>query len=284
MPEPRKTRPDFLIVGAMKCGTSTLAAYLSSHPALHLPVHEVHFFDREPNFRRGPEWYARQLWRGCPSRKRSGVLLGEKTPTYSYQADCAERMHRLVPKARLIWIFRDPVERTYSNYLHRWKKGAENLRFEEAIAAEAQRIESDVFLGYVERSKYVLQIERFLNFFSLEQMHFLTLEALLQNPLERLNAIAGFLACQPFVGPLPPVHRNATRMPVSPLALRMVGSAFGYDRLPYRTVRRLSNLVTRPPPPLPPHMRPRLQGIFDPYNARLAELTGLDISPWSARG
>lgn len=273
-------RPDFLIVGTMKSGTSTLADHLTMHPGLHLPPNEVHYFDREANYRRGPGWYARQLQCGCPPERRDEVLFGEKTPTYSYQPDCAARIHGSLPEVKLIWIFRDPVERAYSNYLHRLKKGSERLGFEQALVREAERIKTDLFFGYVERSKYILQIERFLQFFPLDRMHFLTLEALLVQPLATLNAVAAFLGCPPFEAPLALLHSNRTRMPLSRLTLRAVGQVLGYDHFLYQVLRSLNNVVTRPPPGLPGHLRPQLVETLRPYNDRLAQLTGLDLAAW----
>jgi hypothetical protein len=268
----------------MKSGTSTLAGYLAMHSGLHLAANEVHYFDREANYGRGPGWYARQLRRGCPPDRRDAVLFGEKTPTYSYQPNCAERIYRLVPGVKLIWIFRDPVERAYSNYLHLRKKGSDLVEFEEAIDTEAERIKESRFFGYVERSKYVLQIEHFQQFFRLGQMHFLTFEALLQEPLGTLNALVAFLGRPPFEAPLEPVHANLTRMPLSRRSLWAVGRALGYDHYVYRIVRSLNNLVTRPSPGFPAHLRPRLEEMLRPFNDRLAALTGLDLAPWHDAG
>jgi len=273
-------RLDFLIVGTMKSGTSTLAAHLAAHPGLHLPVQEVHYFDREVNFRRGPAWYLRQLQRGCPPERRASVLFGEKTPTYSYQPDCAQRISRFAPSVKLIWIFRDPVERAYSNYLHRRKKGSDLLEFEEAVAAEPERIGHDIFFGYVERSKYVLQVERFLQFFEREQMHFLTFEALLEDPATRLNAIVAFLGRPPFTTPPGPVHINETRMPLSYRSLWAVGRIVGYDHPLYSVARSLNNLVSRSPPAFPERLRAQLVERLRPYNERLAVVTGLDLTRW----
>jgi [heparan sulfate]-glucosamine 3-sulfotransferase 3 len=233
-------RPDFLIVGAMKSGTSTLAAYLAMHPVLHLPPIEIHYFDREANYRRGPEWYARQQQRGCPPNRRDSVLFGEKTPTYSYQRDCAERIHQLAPDVKLIWIFLDPVERAYSNYLHRRKKGSDLVEFTEAVATESERIKTDRFFGYVERSKYILQIERYLQYFTLDQMHFLTFEALLEQPLDALNGIATFLGRPLFEATHEPIHSNETRMPLSRRSLWVVGAALGYDHYLYKLTSSLT--------------------------------------------
>ena len=58
--------PDFLVVGAMKAGTTSLSGYLSQHPDIHMPPGEVHYFDREEHFAQGEQWYARALTSGPP--------------------------------------------------------------------------------------------------------------------------------------------------------------------------------------------------------------------------
>lgn len=280
MPTNALIKPDFLIVGTMKSGTSTLADYMAMHPGLHLAPNEVHYFDKEMNFRRGPAWYSAQLLRGCPPDARDSVLFGEKTPTYSYQANCAARIHDLAPEAKLIWIFRDPVKRAFSNYLHRRKKGQDLLSFEEAVRTEAARLLRDPFAGYVERSKYILQVERLLEFYPLDAMHFLLFEDLVKDPAGQLNAIAAFLGRPAFPEPLGEVHSNSTRMPLSRRSLAIVGKTLGFESYPYKVTRTLNNVITRPKPPFPKPLRAELVETLRPYNERLAELTGLDVSAW----
>ena len=97
--------PAFLIVGAMRSGTTSLARYLASHPdVLFAPQKEVHFFDR--NFHRGVAWYASQF-AGDPTLR----LAGEATPSYMYDELAVERMSHTVPHAKLIAVLRDPTER-----------------------------------------------------------------------------------------------------------------------------------------------------------------------------
>jgi len=280
MPTRTDIRPDFLIVGTMKSGTSTLADYMAMHPGLHLAPNEVHYFDKPSNFAKGPDWYAQQLLRGCPPNRVDEVLFGEKTPTYSYQENCAARVHELVPDAKLIWIFRDPVKRAYSNYLHRRKKGQDLLEFANAVRTEDERLQTDPFAGYVLRSRYILQIERFAALYPIEQMHFLLFEDLVKSPIDTLNPIADFLGVGRFPEPLGEVHSNVTRMPLSRRSLWAVGQALGYESYPYKVTRTLNNIVTRPKPAMPKHLRAELVESLRPDNDRLAALTGLDLSAW----
>ncbi len=280
MPQRTDIRPDFLIVGTMKSGTSTLADYMAMHPGVHIAPNEVHYFDKEENFAKGPAWYAKQLQRGCPDERVDSVLFGEKTPTYSWLAKCAPRIHELTPDAKLIWIFRDPVKRAHSNYLHRRKKGQDLLEFGEAVRREDELSKTDPYAGYIERSRYILQVERFLELYPLERQHFLLFEDLLRDPATELDRIATFLGRDPFPKPIGEVHSNVTRMPLSRRSLWLVGQSLGYESYPYKVTRTLNNVITRAKPSFPKELRAELVEGLRPWNDRLAELTGLDLSVW----
>ncbi len=277
--------PDFLIVGTMKSGTSSLADYLAVHPDVHVPEFELHFFDDDEAFSAGPSWYAERLTEGLDGDPfRDGLRVGEKTPTYSYQENCAERIHRVVPDAKLVWIFREPVARTFSNYLHARKSGKEPLSFRRCVEREEERIRKNVFHGYVERSKYVLQVERFLEYFDLSRMHFLLFENLVGAPRAELNATARFLGISEF-GELPTVHSNKTVLPPLPMLLsfaRRLGGDGGFASKVARKVNAALGTVLRlPQPSVPEDLAAELADRFAPYNERLSELTGLDLQSWS---
>jgi hypothetical protein len=119
--------PNFLIIGAQKCGTSWLAANLKQHPEILLsPNKELHFFDKEYNYARGLEWY-----QGKFGEYRGQKAVGEATPNYFWAYGDADemkrsehlpgiprRIHQQYPDLKLIVSFRDPVERAISAYYH----------------------------------------------------------------------------------------------------------------------------------------------------------------------
>jgi len=107
--------PNFLIVGAAKSGTSTLIGYLRRHPQIFMANSEIHFFDLDENFNRGLGWYSNFF-----AKAKGEIAIGEKTPGYTYHSFAPQaslRIHQHFPEMKLIWIFRDPVERVYS---HLW--------------------------------------------------------------------------------------------------------------------------------------------------------------------
>jgi hypothetical protein len=285
MKQPNKL-PDFLIVGTMKSGTSSLADYLKTNRQIHIPRRELHYFNKDKNYNKGPSWYSTALTVGLNDvNEYNTVLVGEKTPTYSYQENCVERIYRTIPNAKLIWIFRDPVKRSFSNYLHSWKKGVEHLTFRQCVSREQERIKENIFKGYVERSKYSIQVERYLSLFNISQMHFLLFEDLLRSPFEELNKIADFLGVPRFEE-LPQVHSNRTLMPFSPASVRLAQKIAGVDSKLYKITRRLNKklgaIFPRSSPSFPNDLVCELAGLFTPYNERLTEITGLDLAPWKA--
>lgn len=151
--------PDFLIVGAMRSGTSALAKLLRKHPDVFMPdTKELHYFDRE--FTRGLDWYARHF-----SAARPGQLVGEATPSYAYDVPSAERIAEAVPAARLVMLLRNPSERAYSHYWHERVRGDETRSFADALAAEDERIRGGgladrLAYSYVDRGRYAPQLER----------------------------------------------------------------------------------------------------------------------------
>jgi len=127
--------PSVLIIGAQKAGTTSLFDILSQHPEISTSkMKEVHFADR--NWWRGQSWYKR-----CFPKTPSITM--EATPNYLFAPFAAERMMQVVPDARCIAILRNPIERAYSHYKYEYRRGGERYSFEDALAAEAERTDSD---------------------------------------------------------------------------------------------------------------------------------------------
>jgi hypothetical protein len=267
--------PDFLIVGAMKSGTSTLAHYLRQHDQLFLPSGEVHFFDKEEEYRKGVPWYREQF-----SEADRTQTVGEKTPTYSYKPGVPERIHDTLPDVKIVWIFREPVSRSYSNYWHAVRAGVELMSFKEAVQKEEERTKEDFWRGYVDRSRYVEQIERFRAHFDLEQMHFTLFENLKSNAAEVLTGIFQFLGVEnrPCISEME-VQKNQSFLPRSVRLQWVAESILGRSRW-FHAFKKINARSYPGYPPMDADMRRQLEARFAEPNRRLAELTGQDLSPW----
>lgn len=171
--------PDFLIVGAQRCGTTSLFRALAGHPSVVPPLmHKgVHFFDTPDAYARGVQWYRGHFpLRSIADRRVQGrAVTGEASPYYMFHPLGAERIAAALPAARLIVLLRDPVERAFSAYKQETARGFETETFEHALelepkrlCGEAERLVADPNYysfahqhhGYLARGEYAAQLER----------------------------------------------------------------------------------------------------------------------------
>ena len=230
--------PAFLIIGAQKAGTTSLASYLAAHPSVVSPsFKEVHFFDL--NYPRGAKWYRSHFPVGARRRLRS-LLRGrhlhatDATPYYMLHPRAAFRASHLIPRARIIVLLRDPVDRAYSHYHHEVRLGKESLTFEDALAAEPSRIAGEVrrleaeplyegfnyqHFTYLERGIYSDQIRRWLNYFRPDQFLVLSSEQFFEDPAGEYRKVLKFLSLPSWDLPAYPAEHVGTYPPM-PAAIR----------------------------------------------------------------
>jgi len=266
---------DFIIVGAMKAGTSSLGFHLNNHPDVYLPEKELQFFNDDQKFSKGYDFYYKLF---KPDREK---VLGEKTPTYSYQENVAERIYKFNPKVKLIWIFRNPVDRAYSNYLHAVKNGSELLSFKSAVENESERIKTDIWKGYVERSIYIKQVEWYLQWFREEQMHFVVFEEFKANPEKELKKVFDFLEVDSSNSFYKVEERNRTVMPRSTISLYYARKYFGPSSLFFKVVYKINTVGKTPGYQIMSNNTRKVLGErFVEHNKRLHDVTGLDLELW----
>lgn len=258
----------------MKSGTTALSRYLSQHPQVFVAPKELHFFNQDDRFAKGAKWYERQFKQATAEH----LAVGEKTPTYSYQPNVPARIQALIPNAKLIWILREPAARAYSNYWHAVKSGVEPLSFARAIAVEDQRVQQNLFKGYLRRSVYAEQVKRYLNYFPLEQMKFLLFEDLIHQPQATLQSAFEFLNVAHFEIDRLPKSANATYIPKSIYLEWLSKKLLG--KTAYSFIHQVNRRQTEGYPPLSPALQQQLQQHFEPHNAELTALTGLTLGPW----
>jgi hypothetical protein len=183
--------PNFIVIGAMKAGTTSLYHYLKSHHQIFMPTFkELDFFVSELNWVRGLAWYRRQF-----SAAGSALARGEASTTYTrypMHDGVPERMARVLPGVRLIYVLRDPIERIRSHYQHLVLTGVEKSPPEVAL------LENPV---YVACSQYARQLELYLDHFPREQIHVVTSEALKLDRENTVQHIYEFLGVDPTESP-----------------------------------------------------------------------------------
>jgi len=269
--------PDFAIIGAMKCGTSTLHEQLALRSGFFMSrPKEPNFFSDEPEFARGVDWYA-SLFAGATGRQLCGESSTHytKLPTHPH---AAERMHALLPKARLIYVMRDPVERVVSQYLHEWS----TREVEGSLEAALQRHER--FVAY---SCYARQLEPYLELYGASVILPVFFERMVAFPDEELARVCRFLgdrSDEPVTWRTERAKQNVSseRMRESALRdalLRVPLLRWLKDRLP-RSIRERAKQLWRYEgrPQLSPSLRSDLEARIDPDLARLGEWLGTKLT------
>ena len=287
--------PDFLIIGAAKAGTTTLRQYLSRHPQLCLPR------DKEPEFfadkfSRGWDWYTANFAHAEP-----GQLCGEASPIYTWWQEyptCAARVGKYLRNAKLIYILRHPVERTYSQYGEQIKSArAKRGSWQPDLESFETFVRS--YEHFVWAGEYIRFIEEYRKYFSADAFLFLFLDELRDDPRAVLRKICHHLGVDENVD-LTAAGRahgkNAqeqfgwqTRLKMT-RALRAIP---GIERLgsviPRSFRERTYRLIERTrygaavrqqvfPPLMLPETRVMLLERFHEPNRRLAEYLGCDLS------
>ena len=197
-----KRKVNFVIAGAMKCGTTALDAYLRQHPDIGMAdIKEVHFFDRDEYFRGRRPPYA--LYHSHFMHVRSRKLWGEATPRYMFLQSAPARLREYNPAMKMIVILRNPIERAYSHWNMGRTRFSDATPFGEAIRRPQEwglvsEKEKWAGLTYVSRGFYATQLERVWETFPKSQTLVLRSEALRSNPLPVLNEICRFLEIPPF--------------------------------------------------------------------------------------
>jgi hypothetical protein len=161
--------PNFLIIGAMKAGTTSLYHYLREHPQIFMPALKApEFFAGGPHWERGVDWYRKQF----AGAGEQALGIGEASNVYTRYPQyrgVPERISAHIPAARLIYVVREPIERIRSHYQTRVAEGVEKASFEEAV------FENPI---YVAPSRYALQLDQYLEYFPREQLLIITAEDL----------------------------------------------------------------------------------------------------------
>ena len=195
--------PNFIIAGTVRSGTTSLYYNICEHPSV-LPADydEIGFFDS--NYHLGINWYRSmfptQKHMNEIKEKTGNSITGEDTPFYFWKKEAAERILNDLTNTKIIIIFRNPVDRAYSNYKLGVRFDSENLTFENAIEEEIEFLEKNTFRESIERKRsyltkglYYNQIKIWFDIFPRKQIHILSTEEMQKDPQKSLSKIYKFL-------------------------------------------------------------------------------------------
>jgi hypothetical protein len=245
-----ESKVDFIIGGVQKGGTTALFEYLSRHPHLSTPPRkELHFFDDE-----NVDWDLPDYAAYHRSFGPSGIRF-EATPSYLYWPPSLGRIKTYRVDMKLIFLFRDPIERAFSHWCMGYANGLLTRSFQDMIRAPRR----DLGTGFdrhaprsgalVERGFYGEQVARLLSFFPRRNVLLLRSEDLIRDPQTALNRVTDFVGID--------------SLTVRPMRV--------YERTPMNYPSRLeTNDITY------------LRGVFAPDLARFARLSGIDTTDWLA--
>jgi hypothetical protein len=191
--------PEFIIGGAPRSGTTWLYWLLDRHPAIamarpHAP--EPKFFLVDSVYEKGLAHYSRTWFEAVDP----GLIAGEKSTDYRESAAAAVRIARDLPRVKLIFILREPVERAYSNYLWTRMNGLEHESFETALALEEQR-ERELPerwrftrpYSYFSRGLYADLLQAYVDRFPPSQLLIVKFEDILAEPRDLARRVHRFL-------------------------------------------------------------------------------------------
>lgn len=189
------------IVGCAKCGTSTLATILRSHPAVCFSdPKEINFFHRDDRYCLGLDWYHQHF-----SHYKNERIIAEATPSYSLRHDCPDTARRIFeynPKTKIIYMVRDPFQMIFSAWMmhYRMFRG----RAEGVHGKEDKLIKSAAggFHAYLEQvdwdiARYDFQISAYRQYFPENQIHTIFLEDWSSNPKLQFERTCTFLNIDP---------------------------------------------------------------------------------------
>lgn len=187
--------PHFIVIGASKCGTTSLYKYLGQHSQVLPPINkEIDFFNF--NYEQGKDWYFAHF---LVLPQEQGFITGEASPSYFSYPNVDRRIRELIPQIKLIVLLRNPVERVISHYHHCIREGAERDSLESALNSELKIIKKatpsqlSYFEGYLGIGLYVYKLRRWLSLFPPEQFLIIRSEDLYENPPEIMAQTYDFL-------------------------------------------------------------------------------------------
>lgn len=309
--------PDFVIIGAMKAGTSSMHNLLDAHPDVFIPEPEIFFFDLDEfeahkEFMFGPagEWIERDFeqnfesyfewYRSFFEEADDDAVLGEDSTTYAVSKLAPRRMARLLDEPKFIQMIRNPADRAYSQYWHQLRSGRATESFEQTLRKAPH--------DYLKYGYYEENLRRYLEVIDRSQLKIVFFERFVRETQTVVDEVCEFLDLPPSVDvEEAESHKNRARVPRYPeLKWRLNHldpnrGAFSYrNHLPstdessvrpglirqfQHTIYSVLDDVTmvgarRNYPPMADETREFLTTAFRRHNRNLSSIVGRDVSEW----
>jgi Sulfotransferase domain len=270
-------KPNFLIIGASRSGTTATFHYLRNHPDVYVANgKELHFFDLE--WDRGWTWYEAQF-----DNANGRCAVGEATPSYLYDPVAIDRIGAHLREVRLMAVLRDPIERAYSHYWLNKSRGRESLSFADAIQAEPERLTTDdkrrrLWYSYADQGRYLEQLQRVARLFPRNRMFVSLFDELCADPRAFFVGLTRFLQVDAAIIPDVVGRRVNEFRTYRSLRLRHMSAG-----LPKRLVDAIAKVNSRVVeyPPIAPRDREVMLERFADANEALGRWLGRDLTAWN---
>lgn len=294
--------PNFIVIGAPKCGTTSLYHYLNQHSEIFLARKEIHYFVRnDPKYKdvlidKWPSYL--KLFQAA----EPGQILGEVAVRYLYNQQALVEIKERLPETKIIVMLRNPVERAFSHYLMRFRTGGyssatgESLPTSEEISTAFEKYKTD----YIAMSDFATALEPWYHAFSKDKIKIILMERLRDDPKGELQDLFGFLnvnsdveidtskrfnvsTVRDYESKLIFLRRNkALRALRNSKSLRKFASSIvsrkALDRLQWREKGKTPHISTRVR--LPDSTRQALEAHFSEGIPKLESMTGLNFACW----
>lgn len=252
--------PSFIVIGGMRCGTSSMYHYLSEHPEICMSsMKETDFFVRKTNYWRGLEWYRARF-------DGEAKAYGEASPNYTKRHShpgVPECMHAIVPDVKLIYIVRNPLARIVSHYVYTYHRGYESRSLPEVLASLH---ESDCVLT----SMYYFQLSAYLEHFPADRILVITSERFKMYRKDVMRQVFDFIGVDPSF------------------------ESRAFEKIHHTSMGKLGKVVLRSllssvlnvrpihfgRPSLDRRMKARLRDYLAPDVEKLRSFTGLGLEEW----
>jgi hypothetical protein len=293
--------PNLFVLGAAKCGTTSLHHYLSNMPECCMSEPKEPFYF-ECEYKKGLNFYQQKYFQ----HYRNEPFIGEARHRNLYLPYIPERLYATNPKARLLVILRNPTIRAFSHWWHSYSRGFEKLPFEKAIEQDLKRIgegknldtEKEIsaycsvedqvtfYRTYVDSGYYLQQIERYAQLFPRSQLKIVFTEDLHHDPVATIGSIRSFLGLPTsYTVPTVTLQANPMKQREAGTRTHRVARSTGLHHLLGPTIKgklyRFYNRTFLRPPKLSKRMRLKLNRHFQGHNEALAKFVHRDLSHWN---
>jgi hypothetical protein len=294
--------PNLFVVGAPKCGTTTLYNYLSAHSAILMSkIKEPAFFDKDSFFdsndeARAQEWSKYLALFDRDDTEKKIRYLGDATPTMVFPKMVSRIRKMCGGDVKIIISMRNPVDRAYSHYWHGYRLGLEKGHpdselFQEEDPASIQ--DTGRFPKYyVLTGRYWMHIDRFVETFGRENVLLLNFDEIIENPDGAMDKVWSFLNLSPVT--VQEKRSNPSQAPRFPQIQRFLATDSSVKNvikkfLPSALRQKVASIVTSKNvrefkyPPMSSGLRTRLENYYEQDNDILAAKYGFDVSGWSKK-